>query len=502
MPTMLWGQDLGGIGQRAGLMNATKAEKEWSDQHVGMQSHLLAPLPKPDKAGKQRRHRKCWQAGFCICKGRGLKLLTCHQRLQNLLKSQFNETKHEKRLLFEGFVVVEIITAPLDSDLAMDIALFDSGGSSRFYQIGLHYASPIRSTFSSLARCTDFSPQLGGILLRSSFEVVKVSVADLDEHPPFGSWWQAVAQCDLRQRVFVQCWQLAESERPLNRNFCPGVIEVVRLGGVSSCIWKGSAHEKIRRRPAKRRRGALEDLDDVSDGSGGSGDEGTSNSSAGTSSSGGRGSDEGGDNDPLDAALLEAADASNSDGEDGVSPVGSSLDGLSDEYRSVHSDELCSGLSEIGSEPDSGSERGRGHARRAPHDADHPAERRAQDGLSVFDGIVEASNDCLKYNVANDNFYIKCCNPAHDRCILTRSAHGGRRVAQGRPIGALAAWVIKAFEFDTAASHKRDCRPSHAERLRARRDLLQGGQEALARLFFEKERPKHDDEGSEPELFP
>ena len=126
-----------------------------------------------------------------------------------------------------------------------------------------------------------------------------------------------------------------------------------------------------------------------------------------------------------------------------------------------------------------------------------------QPGLSVFDGDFLVAEECIKYNPANDEFYAECRNPAHGkRCRSTRSAHEGRKRAQGRPLGFLAAWVLQAMDFPTAQAHQRNCKPSQADRSRARHALDKVGQQPLLHEFQGKERPPRAGKSSEPENVP
>ncbi|CAK0835537.1 unnamed protein product [Prorocentrum cordatum] len=79
----------------------------------------------------------------------------------------------------------------------------------------------------------------------------------------------------------------------------------------------------------------------------------------------------------------------------------------------------------------------------------------------------------------------------HGRCQITRTARPGRRAAQGRPLGLIAAWLAqrRCPAFPAKALRLRACQPAFAERAAARQPLEQlPDAEALLR----EERPLRD----------
>ena len=69
--------------------------------------------------------------------------------------------------------------------------------------------------------------------------------------------------------------------------------------------------------------------------------------------------------------------------------------------------------------------------------------------------------------------------------------------AKGRPLGYLVAWLGQASNWTSKQDHwKPENQPAFADRQAARVSLA--NMEA-GHTLLEKERPKHDDEGSEPE---
>lgn len=133
-----------------------------------------------------------------------------------------------------------------------------------------------------------------------------------------------------------------------------------------------------------------------------------------------------------------------------------------------------------------------------------PAETRASSTCTVR-GEVLADMGYEGGRIAvyrNGNFAAYCSNPAHGRCILTRVRHAGRKKAQGRPCGLLAAWL--ALSDDPAITTKKahmdsSNLPGFDARLHHRTNLgtIPGNEDLLS-----YERPVREGEGPEPEARP
>lgn len=91
-------------------------------------------------------------------------------------------------------------------------------------------------------------------------------------------------------------------------------------------------------------------------------------------------------------------------------------------------------------------------------------------------------------------FVAECKQVGHHRCFKSRTAVEGRRSAQGRPLGHLAAW-LRHGDCEDQQSHLQ-YQPSLEERHLARRELKAiAGADAL----FAQERSARTGEDSEPE---
>ena len=125
-------------------------------------------------------------------------------------------------------------------------------------------------------------------------------------------------------------------------------------------------------------------------------------------------------------------------------------------------------------------------------------QRRATAVLQFGDGSK------IVYYANTQQFEATCCCDGHGLCRKTRTSRPGRRSAQGRPLGFLVAWLVKARTFHGADARARHFgyTPALRERQLARAEclgnLLAGGGAEL--LVCEGE--KRDMEESGPEDAP
>ena len=129
---------------------------------------------------------------------------------------------------------------------------------------------------------------------------------------------------------------------------------------------------------------------------------------------------------------------------------------------------------------------------------DRPARTRA-----LF--VLHVAGGCLKYYGMSENLVAECGNAAHGKChktkVTTLPPAGKRgKKGQGRPVGALAAWLAQGADRGTKEEHwKKELGPTFAERRAARDSIkeLESG-DSIGILGAEEDRPG---EGSEPEEF-
>lgn len=109
----------------------------------------------------------------------------------------------------------------------------------------------------------------------------------------------------------------------------------------------------------------------------------------------------------------------------------------------------------------------------------------------------------ISYYESKKVFEATCRNPAHGKCVLTRTCNARGVVAEtgaprgGRPVGFLAAWLLKSGRAGSKAEHWSPpfLKSSLAERQTAR-DSVERKDNGPAMLL--KERPTADGEPSEP----
>jgi hypothetical protein len=496
--------------------------------HDGMLSAELPALPKPAEHLANRRRRLCWVAGMCLCDRRGRRLRVTGSRFNRHMRRYFEPGSELCRTVATaGRLVIEMQIWPFAPSLGE--ARLRSEVRTAFFHVALQYWKPIDSVLLRMETCDLNVPPRGRVRLTVTNANDEGAVESAAGNPWFCTLLQAVADMDLRQKIDVMFWSLVDSPAALSHPFVPGIVEAERLPESDACLWKGSSDEKPpprRRRRRKRSAQADGDADDSAADSRGDDDESgpgdpdlapAASSSSDSETSTGSSADEGG----LVWQLLQAAESlpEPDDGDDersaaGSTPESASTATSSDSSDSDNSDDTCDSAAAIGDDIAIARVSDEGERSLQPQQSQSAAApasssnsggarlgRQAALGLSVFRGADVVAEECIKYNPARDEFYAVCKDLRHGRCVATRSAHGGRRAAQGRPLGFLAAWVVKGDSCSDRAQHM-TLQPSQADRLAARSDLAQPLQEGLLADFLAKERARREDEAEEPEACP
>ena len=125
------------------------------------------------------------------------------------------------------------------------------------------------------------------------------------------------------------------------------------------------------------------------------------------------------------------------------------------------------------------------------------ATRLPQDTVTIVDlDGVEVGQ--FKHTRSND-LYAICCAPGHGRCVKTRTCRSSdKRLAQGRPIGFLTAWLIGSKQFDNRDDHFNWVPPlEHRQVARAHLYSVLHNVDLQHFLGFERHKKMH--ESSEPE---
>eukprot|EP00438_Fugacium_kawagutii_P025200 Skav218086 [mRNA] locus=scaffold3382:127476:129074:- [translate_table: standard] len=106
------------------------------------------------------------------------------------------------------------------------------------------------------------------------------------------------------------------------------------------------------------------------------------------------------------------------------------------------------------------------------------------------------SHGSVRYNIKAQNL-VAHCSFHSGNCRRTRTVKESKQNrSQGRPIGLLAAWLEMAEQYETAAQHSADCRPSLERRQSARRRFEE--KDGAQKFCADHERAKRDGEDDEP----
>ena len=122
----------------------------------------------------------------------------------------------------------------------------------------------------------------------------------------------------------------------------------------------------------------------------------------------------------------------------------------------------------------------------------YPVAGDAVASVDFFGGTIKyyAKGDFVAYCAVHSDSAAKVA------CVLTRTARAGKKAAQGRPLGLLAAWIMAADEHDCKPEHCKRCNfPPYDDRCFARTALsaVTGADE-----LFAYERPPREGEDEEP----
>lgn len=491
---------------------------DWQRKASMVDDEGLPPIP--DRSHAEKRAMECFVAGVCLCSSEGKKLKQfCNAFLNKGLKVACGPHTAERRMLHEGYVVAALQSMPLPlagvdaGHIVPTHCLEDPGGAPLWLHIGLMYLSPFRPTF----------------------HLMQVGEEQTDDHDmvnlvptgTFSSFYQTLQDLPLDRCWWVHFLKIVDSARPLT-SVAPDQVNVEHFRG-PLLFW-----------PPRRQRGArvgsgggpADAIEDVGHGIGEWGDGEVDHEDGIVEEE-----DEAGGDSPFESAamgseeedyaaalgaffeeeleaIVEARDQATQPPE-----VQTPTDDKATMPEVVGQVEQPAGRVEdalgVLAEPDAVAEVA--HPRQAealvfaepgpplvPPAPEAPATR-GQVGVGQHTTYVPGGFITFYLATAKSKarFQAQCLNPDHGpKCRLTRAAEAyqtqGVRVAQGRPLGLLAAW-LEASTTDLCPD-----KPSHEAivsflsretRLAARQTLLAA---TNGLELANRERPRRPGEAEEP----
>ena len=132
---------------------------------------------------------------------------------------------------------------------------------------------------------------------------------------------------------------------------------------------------------------------------------------------------------------------------------------------------------------------------RPPSSVGAAQEQREQRDFLVVHAGSDATLSRVRFKPQSNDMYVNCIYHGSG-CSRTRTCNASqKRQRQGRPLGELSAWALLGASCATAQEHK-SAQPSLEQKQQARLDLHHDDAYAS---FTARERPRRDDEESEPE---
>ena len=449
---------------------ASSLDASWASHHSILEHDKADAIT----GVKTTRGSRCWEAGFCVCRGLGLKKQKFRTAFLKVLRNSFpvespSLVGHLKnRLVFMRFVSCPADGLSPDENSSYHVAPSEQ---SRIVHLGAMYFSPFRPTFQHM-RLWQVEPDTG--------------ILDLGAMSLFCTLWRFVQDLDMNMWWAVQPYILLERRRPLDC-FDPSHASAKPLGG---CVTFWNPNKKAGRgRHAREIELALavasvgdapdpeveavdpgdpindekevnEDEDELLEHAFGELDIDVPLQ---------------GDDTPVAEPDYEPPfdeDDGDGNGDDGIGDLGGSA--------------ASGGASSSGVPPPPAPEASRPR---------HYGGRRAGEVSVVLLGYGK-----ITYYSNGNYFEAVCGQKHHARCVAKRMAASNVRIPwQGRPCGFLAAWLVMGASITLKAEHAKH-KPTQDERLLARVMFFAENPEFEALTTYE--RPQRDDEPvEEPEQF-
>jgi hypothetical protein len=401
---------------------------------------------------------ECYRAGFCVCKGDGVLLLSLRNSFFIRMKAIFRP-KTAFRALLVGSCIVARVSGTRDDD--------DQNVDSLWLHIGFLLQNPYRPVYHQLAEVANPGEALGNHrqYLRPLWEILED--------------FRAMHLIAVRGVTWSVDWYQLESSELVVGRICPDLISVVRLkpGVEPTQFWPRHRAKRVSAAGAKCAKGASASPCSGADSGavvasstgeplaplpGSAGDDGDLvEAAAGVDHFDDEGEESGG----LEgaAALVDVVwddffqhVGFDGDGGDLDAPVDAAgSDGLSGP-SGAPSTTSVGGVGAAGLPGGSGSGEGGGHdgGPPAPPDPPPPPEPPAKRLRGMGPPRVVIGADCrlevrggvISYYSSKNTFEAKCNNPAHGSCVLSRkgssaSSSSTASIKGGRPLGILMAWL-------------------------------------------------------------
>jgi len=137
-------------------------DEEWLNQHSTLMVGDAPPLPKKDIKSFQRT--RCFVAGVCLCKRRGLMLALFLAKFDICFKQFFPKGASLRKLLDEGYVVLLLRPGPTpmqpepepEGSLAAEAPALPQ---SRWFHVAMMYYKPYRQTLLELGAASAASDE-------------------------------------------------------------------------------------------------------------------------------------------------------------------------------------------------------------------------------------------------------------------------------------------------------------------------------------------------------
>ena len=494
------------------LQSPVKAEELEEDMH--------------DDTAQEVGSSKCCEVGRCICKGAGKQVAQMRRRLYQILKDSLPRSDAaSKELLLGGHLCLRVLRQEEDCvEQTSDKDPVQTGEESSsvgrglwveglWLHIGVHYLKPWRPTFQTLEVLSQ--PSTSRFLLRQTGE--------------FLGGLEACTQLDLRDVWGLQVWRLVDSLAPVEVLDAAVCLVEAHQTGVHH-LWPVPTKPRRRRAGGKR---AQRKKTGLASGQAAPLPEGSAETKSSPSEvvaleSEGRTAGEESDDSvamgsTADTASTGSCEETDADMERGLDDLLLSMMHRSESkpvQEAAEADvpadvleqqdpEVSSVVAEANQLEAAQDRQTMGPPLLPPLNAplepvSHAAE--VDEGASAGSGARDKAQVVVQVLGGKVTLYKQglftatCDNPAHGRCVMSRTASAGRKKQQGRPIGFLVSWLAVGQGLTSKAAHWDKANwPSREARCQARDEVsdLPGGQELL-----DGERAQEPGEEGEPDDIP